>query len=315
VPTGSIPAFLFSTASCAHRSFTIPPYGESRLKHLLFQGVVLRWVELALRTELSFSRVPGRAMLVAAGTLAASLMLAPGGASAEGLFDLFFGGQKQQARQAPPQASFFADPFGLNQQQQPASAPAPRVAGSGPAFCVRSCDGKYFPLTVRGNATPVATCQAFCPASATKVFYGSTIDGAASSTGERYADSENAFAYRKALRADCTCNGRSPSGLAPVDLALDTSLRSGDVIATTDGLVAYTGVRVGANQTAEFTPVASYPGLTAEVRARLGEMKVAPGTAEMVGETVMPETSRDVALPATSVPKTVAPKAKRAEVN
>jgi hypothetical protein len=34
----------------------------------------------------------------------------------------------------------------------------------------------------------------------------------------------------------------------------------------------------------------------------------------MVGETVMPETSRDVALPATSV-KTVAPKAKRAEVN
>jgi hypothetical protein len=168
---------------------------------------------------------------------------------------------------------------------------------------------------MRGNATPVATCQAFCPASATKVFYGSNIDGAASSTGERYADSENAFAYRKALRADCTCNGRSPFGLAPVDLALDTSLRTGDVIATTDGLVAYTGVRVGTNQAAEFTPVASYPGLTAEVRARLGEMKVAPVSAEMVGETVMPEASRDVALPASSVPKAVAPKAKRAEAN
>ena len=101
-------------------------------------------------------------------------------------------------------------------------------------------------------------------------------------TGERYADSENAFAYRKALRADCTCNGRDPAGLAPVDLALDTSLRPGDVIATTDGLVAYSGVRVGNDQTAEFTPVASYPGLTAEVRARLGEMKVAPVRAEMV---------------------------------
>ena len=138
------------------------------------------------------------------------MLLVPGGVSAEGLFDMFFGGaQKQQARQAPPQASFFADPFGLN-QQQPQSAPAPRVAGSGPAFCVRSCDGKYFPLTMRGNATPVQMCQAFCPASATKVFYGSNIDGASSSTGERYADSENAFAYRKALRADCTCNGRKP---------------------------------------------------------------------------------------------------------
>jgi Protein of unknown function (DUF2865) len=282
----------------------------------LFQGVVLRWVELALRTELSFSRVRRRVMVVAAGTLAGSLALMPGHVSAEGLFDMFFGGgQKQQARQAPPQASFFADPFGLNQQQQQQAAPAQHVAGSGPAFCVRSCDGRYFPLTMRGNATPVAICQAFCPASATKVFYGSNIDGAASSTGERYADSENAFAYRKALRADCTCNGRSPFGLAPVDLALDTSLRTGDVIATTDGLVAYTGVRVGTNQAAEFTPVASYPGLTTEVRARLGEMKVAPVSAEMVGETVMPEASRDVALPASSVPKTIAPKAKRADAN
>ena len=127
-------------------------------------------------------------------------------------------------------------------------------------------------------------CQAFCPASATKVYYGSNIDDATASNGERYADSENAFAYRKALRADCTCNGRDPSGLAPVDLTLDTSLRPGDVIATTDGLVAFTGVRLGASQTADFTPVASYPGLTAEVRARLGEMKVAPVTAEMVSE-------------------------------
>ncbi len=259
-----------------------------------------------MRTELTFSRVRRRTTFVAAATLAGSLILTPGSVSAEGLFDFFFGGaQKQQ----PRQASFFADPFGLN-QQQPAPAPAPRVAGSGPAFCVRSCDGKYFPLT-RGNASPVQTCQAFCPASVTKVFYGSSIDGATASNGERYSSSENAYAYRKALRADCTCNGRSPSGLAPVDLAFDTSLRPGDVIATTDGLVAYTG-RAGAGHTTEFTPVASYAGLTGDVRARLGEMKVAPVTAEMVGEMVTPET-REVT---SSIPRTATPKAaKRAEVN
>ena len=136
-----------------------------------------------MRTELAFSRVRRRATLVAAAALAGSLMLAPGSVSAEGLFDMFFGGgQKQQARQAPAQANFFADPFGLN--QPPAqSAPAPRVAGSGPAFCVRSCDGKYFPLTMRGNASPVQTCQAFCPASVTKVFYGINIDGATAGNG------------------------------------------------------------------------------------------------------------------------------------
>jgi hypothetical protein len=251
-------------------------------------------------------------LLVATALLASSAVLAPQQAFAEGLFDLFFGGLQKQ-RQAPPQANFFADPFGQN--QPPAPPPRPVASGGGPAFCVRSCDGRYFPLA-RGNATPVQMCQAFCPASPTKVFFGSNIDGATSAGGERYADSENAFAYRKALRADCTCNGRDAAGLAPVDLTLDTSLRAGDVIATTNGLVAYSGIKVGNNQTAEFTPVASYPGLTAEVRARLGEMKVAPVTAETVANDVpLTESARDVALPATAVPKTVSTRAKRAEVN
>ena len=249
-------------------------------------------------------------ILVAAAALAGSVALVPRPAPAEGLFDFLFGGAKQQ--KAPTQANFFADPLGLNQQ----AAPQTRVAGSGPAFCVRSCDGRYFPLTLRGGATPAQMCQAFCPASATKVFFGSRIDGASSATGERYADSDNAFAFRKALRADCTCNGRDPAGLAPVDLTLDTSLRPGDVIATSSGLVAYSGVKLGADQTAEFTPVASYPGLTATVRARLGEMKVAPVTAEMIaGNAPLPETSRDLAQPASSVPKNASTRAKRAEVN
>jgi hypothetical protein len=256
-----------------------------------------------------------RMMLVAAIALAVPVALAPRMASAEGLFDFFFGGiQKQQQQKTPPQANFFADPFGLNQQAAP--PPRPVASSSGPAFCVRSCDGRYFPLTARGGASPVQMCQAFCPASPTKVFFGSHIDGASSANGERYADSENAFAYRKAMRADCTCNGRDPAGLAPVDLTLDTSLRPGDVIATTNGLVAYSGVKVGVNQTAEFTPVASYPGLTADVRARLGEMKVAPVAAEMLAnDAPLPEASRDVVLPVTTVPKTVSTRGKRAEVN
>jgi len=255
-------------------------------------------------------------MLVAATVLAGLVAATPRAASAEGLFDLFFGGlQKQQQRPtAPPQANFFADPFSQNQPPgPPGPPPRPVAAGSGPAFCVRSCDGRYFPLTAR-NASPAQMCQAFCPASPTKVFFGSNIDGAASANGERYADSENAFAFRKAMRADCTCNGRDPAGLAPVDLTLDTSLRPGDVIATTDGLVAYSGVKAGDGQTAEFTPVASYPGLTAEVRARLGEMRVAPVRAEMIAnDAPLAETSRDAVLPVTTVPKSVSSRAKRAE--
>ena len=251
-------------------------------------------------------RMPVAAALLVAGAVG----LPPHEASAEGLFDLFFGGlQKQQQHQTPPQANFFADPLGQQNQPPP---PRPVASVGGPSFCVRSCDGKYFPLT-RGNASPVQMCQAFCPASPTKVFYGSHIDNATAISGERYADSENAFAYRKALRADCTCNGRDAAGLAPVDLTLDTSLRAGDVIATTGGLVAYSGIKVGNNQSPEFTPVASYPGLTAEVRARLGEMKVAPVAAEAIGNEA--PTSSDVAMPVTAVPKPVAVREKRAQLN
>ena len=64
---------------------------------------------------------------------------------------------------------------------------------------------------------------------------------------------------------------------------MDDSPRAGDVIATTDGLVAYSGIKVGNNQNPEFIPVASYPGLTAGVRARLCEMKAAPVAAEASG--------------------------------
>jgi hypothetical protein len=242
-------------------------------------------------------------MFAAAVALAGVIVSAPSVAFAENLFDFLFGSLQKQL-QKPAQANFFADPSSAN-------APPRQIAsgGSGPAFCVRSCDGRYFPLA-RSNATPVQMCQAFCPASPTRVFYGSSIDSASTTNGERYADSENAYAYRKALRADCTCNGRDPAGLAPVDLTMDSSLRPGDVIATTDGLMAYSGVRVGYNQTAEFTPIASYPRLTPDLRARLGEMKVAPASTETVAEETAPP-----APSVAPVPKSALTNGKRAEAN
>ncbi len=254
-------------------------------------------------------------MLAVALAAALPVAFASGSASAQNLFDFLFGGAspKQQAPAAPSQASAFADPF------NPAPAPPKPVqsAGRSSGFCVRMCDGKYFPVVARGGANAAQMCQAFCPASATRLFSGSsTIDYAVSSTGERYANIDNAFAYRKALKSDCTCNGRDPAGLAPVDLTFDTTLKAGDVVATADGLMAYTGVRLGQDQAADFTPVASYPGLTAAVRAKLGEMKVAPVSAEIADDTSMPasDTATSVA-PVTTVPKSQGLRDKRAGLN
>jgi hypothetical protein len=149
-------------------------------------------------------------------------------------------------------------------------------------------------------------------ATATKVYFGGNIDNA-SAGGERYADSGNAFAYRKALKPDCTCNGRDPAGLAPVDLSLDGSLKAGDVIATSRGLVAYSGARLGLNQTPDFTPVASFPGLTSDIRAKLGEMKVAPVSADTLdSEDAQAAVPAPAPVPVAQKPAT--PKAKRAEL-
>jgi hypothetical protein len=178
--------------------------------------------------------------IVAVAAVVIPVALAPEMSSAENLLDFFFGGG--QKHQSP--TSLFGKIF--NNDPQPGQS-GQVAAGSGPAFCVRSCDGKYFPL-MRGAASPTQMCQAFCPASPTKIFFGSNIDNAYAATGERYADSTNAFAYRKALRADCTCNGRSPAGLAPVDLAMDGSLRSGDVVVTTGGLTANPNSPAGNDQ-------------------------------------------------------------------
>ena len=149
----------------------------------MLQRGPLRPAEKAMRTELSFQRKLRR-MLVAA-TIVGPVALTPEMSAAQGLLDfLFGGGQKQQ-----PQTSSFGNPFNNNPQSPP---PQPVIVSAGPAFCVRSCDGKYFPL-MRGAAAPAQMCQAFCPASPTKVFFGSNIDRAYAATGERYADSENAL--------------------------------------------------------------------------------------------------------------------------
>ena len=121
-------------------------------------------------------------------------------------------------------------------QERPAAPQASSGTGRAVAYCVRLCDGRYFPMLRQANATPVQLCNAFCPAAKTQVFNGSEIDHAVSSTGARYADLDNAFVYRQKLIPDCTCNGRDTFGLAKIDVASDPTLRPGDIVATGDNV-------------------------------------------------------------------------------
>jgi hypothetical protein len=112
-----------------------------------------------------------------------------------------------------------------------------RRGGGGLAYCVRTCDGRYFPVSGSDGQSRAATCNSFCPASETKVFYGSSIDHAAAENGKAYSSLPNAFRYRKELVAGCTCNGKDQIGLAPVKIENDPTLRKGDIVAGPDGLM------------------------------------------------------------------------------
>jgi len=95
----------------------------------------------------------------------------------------------------------------------PAKSNGPRSSGSRmAAYCVRSCDGRYFPAPSMVKGSLAEGCNNLCPASETQVFYGSTIDGAYSQKGQAYSALSNAFRYRKELVAGCTCNGNDAVG-------------------------------------------------------------------------------------------------------
>ena len=178
----------------------------------------------------------GRLAWGAAATLVA-VALTPAAQAEDFLSALFgaFGGGRPQAPATPlPYASEGNNGASENDLQR--SRPLYSSGGS-QAFCVRSCDGRYFPIAATGNQSKAASCNSFCPASETKVVYGSNIDNAVTEGGKPYSELPNAFRYRNELVAGCTCNGKDPTGLASVRIEDDPTLRKGDIVAGSGGLM------------------------------------------------------------------------------
>jgi len=112
-----------------------------------------------------------------------------------------------------------------------------RRYGGGQAHCVRTCDGRHFPLTGSDSQSRAQSCSSLCPASETKVVYGGSIDDAVTDNGKPYSALPNAFRYRNELVSGCTCNGKDPLGLAKVKIEDDPTLRKGDIVAGENGLL------------------------------------------------------------------------------
>lgn len=202
-------------------------------------------------------------------------------ASSQGMLDTLLGGAIiPPARTLSPGVTENAEPLSLSAPLVALHAPDLKVArepgGSGAAYCVRLCDGRYFPLARNAALSPAEACRAFCPAVRTKIFFGSNINHATAADGSRYASLDTAMLFRTRLVNDCTCNGRDAFGVARVNIASDPTLRSGDIVAVNGGFAAYIGTRLAARPGTEFTPIWQYSNVPNEVRRRLSETKVYP---------------------------------------
>jgi hypothetical protein len=216
---------------------------------------------------------------VLAAVAVVALVLPAGSASAQnGIFDSLFGRRPSTPGNAYADPSPSFNPFNLFGPRTP-EAPRPEVGGP-VAFCVRTCDGRFFPIEHHAGLTQAQACSSFCPASQTRIYNGSSIDQAVGPDGKRYADLGTAFTYREKIVAGCTCNGKDAFGLVNTPIDEDLTLRPGDIVATNAGLMAYNGGNSGNSgtkkQTASFTPIGSYLGLSGEMRRKLTETKIAP---------------------------------------
>ena len=64
---------------------------------------------------------------------------------------------------------------------------------------------------------------------------GSDIDSARTEAGETYKALANAFRFQREIVPQCTCNASASTGLSPIAIEDDMTLRTGDIVAADDG--------------------------------------------------------------------------------
>jgi hypothetical protein len=117
----------------------------------------------------------------------------------------------------------------------------------GDAYCVRTCDGYYFPISSQPRSASEASelCNSLCPGAATEVYRRrggpeASFAQAVSHNGKSYSKLATAFAFRDKAVAACTCHSVSKPSLAVNE---DPTLRRGDIVVTKAGVKVFRGGR------------------------------------------------------------------------
>jgi hypothetical protein len=98
-------------------------------------------------------------------------------------------------------------------------------------FCVRICDGYYFPLVRSDDLNAQQSCQYGCPSASVAVYEGSSIETARNLAGEEYTSLPTAFSFRNKTTEKCSCNFPQHAQSFSLSVASnDPTLRTGDIV-------------------------------------------------------------------------------------
>lgn len=178
----------------------------------------------------------------------------------------------------------------------PASSPPPRrqppalrtaAASSAPAktkpraFCVRLCDGSFFPVRGTGAGTQ-EDCNLACPRAPTRLY--NTTNGEISTAvsavnGASYFALPVAMRFTKTVDQSCSCGSSDPMKT----ILRDATLRRGDRVMTADGFRVFKGGARPPFSPRNFYSIDQALGLPRSERAILRSMERAAGVARGAG--------------------------------
>jgi hypothetical protein len=189
-------------------------------------------------------------------------------------------------RQAEPQSRW--RPRAPRSGGEPERSVYTETASGGRSYCVRECDGYFFPVGLYSSASDTAShqraCGRLCPGARTTLYVmrGGTDkmeDAVAARGGATYARLMAALQRKNEGKAEgekdkeCSCHAGQTNESSIEAIYLDPTLRRGDAVMTTHGVEIFHGASRYPYSKSDFRPLARSPDLDEPIRRRLAALE------------------------------------------